>query len=143
KQTLAEGIGCTGLPSSELWIAVEASQKIKSVDDFIFFFDWKNNPDEGNYLQLLPLTNWYFGDEELHASQGITQSVNSNGKTKSIVDQYDVSMRTETFIENVFANQYYTVHAQEHSNLLSHHKFYPPEFKQMFDEITLSKMQGH
>ncbi|MEP7170599.1 MAG: type VI secretion system baseplate subunit TssF, partial [Bacteroidota bacterium] len=73
KQLITDGKSGDALEPFHVWIGIDVNPKIKTLNNFAFYFDWKNDPEKDNYLNLLPLTKWFFNNAELKCVNGIRQ----------------------------------------------------------------------
>ena len=143
KQLITEGkLGGDSLEPFHVWLAIELNPKIKSLNNFVFYFDWKNDPEKENYLSLLPLAKWFFNNEELKCVGGIRQDQAVEVKLKSIVDQYNVSLRTEKFVTQLFSSNFFTLRSDDSIALQSNLQNVPEEFEQVFPKNMLEKIEG-
>ncbi|HMT28082.1 MAG TPA: hypothetical protein PKD91_02260, partial [Bacteroidia bacterium] len=127
-----------------LLLGIEVNSKIQNLNDFIFFLDWKNDPDEHKYLRILPLTKWSVGPYKLDALQGVQQELDVNRDLNSIDDEYNVTLRTEKLVEHFYNDSFYTIKSGD-SNTLKMQDFisaYPSEAANVFSTQSLSKLQG-
>jgi hypothetical protein len=143
KQVVAEELR-SNLNPHTLWLGIEVNSKIQSLNDFVFFLDWKNDPDEYRYLRILPLTKWSVGPYKLDAVQGIQQEMDRTADSTSIDDEYNITLRTERQVEQYYNDSFYTVKSGD-AAVLKLQDFlvsYPSEVKDVFSEQALSKMEG-
>lgn len=141
KQVL-EGVANDSLEPFHVWMAIEANPKITTLNNLVFYFDWKNDPEKENYLSLLPLSKWYFDNKEIKAMNGINQDNSVEMQTKSISGQYDVSLRTEKYVENIFSKYFFTLHTTVEKNVQEKLQQVPQEFESVFPAKMLEKMEG-
>lgn len=139
---LLEGRANDSLEPFNVWIAIETNSHTKSFNDFVFYFDWKNDPEKKNYLELLPLVKWHFENEEITVVSGIHQEGTIVKSKKSISEQYDVSLKTEKYVNNVFERNFFTIHANNENDIQVNNKKFPSEFEDVFPSNMLEKIDG-
>jgi type VI secretion system (T6SS) ImpG/VasA family protein len=142
KQLIAEGKPGESVEPFHAWIGIELNPKIKSLNNFVFYFNEKNNREKENYLSLLPLTKWFFNQQELKSVNGCMQDHSAELKLKSISEQYDVSLGTEKFVTRFFSENFVTLHCDDSISLQSHLHNVPPELEQVFPKNALDKIEG-
>ncbi len=143
KQIVAEELR-SGLNPHSLYLGIEINSKIQSLNDFVFFLDWKNDPDEFRYLRILPLTKWSVGPYKLDVIQGIHQDIGKETDVNSIDAEYDITLKTEKHVMNFYNDSFYTVKSGDTAalNLQNFLMPYPSDVKNVFSEQILAKMEG-
>ncbi len=141
KQLIAEEKSGNSLDPHHVWIGIDCNKKIKSLEDFVFYFDWKNNPEKENFISLLPLVKWFCNGKELSSRNGILQNTSSDKPRRGVAEQYDVSARTEKFVQHIFEKNFFTLHGDESGFLLS--DVLPDELQKVFSSDTLEKIAGN
>ncbi|MEO8087707.1 MAG: type VI secretion system baseplate subunit TssF [Bacteroidota bacterium] len=141
KNLLAEEKSGNSLPAHHVWMAVECNQKIKSLDNFSFYFDWKNDPEKDNYISLLPLVKWNCNNRELDCVHGISQSgMEETARRRGIDEQYDVSNRIEKYVQGIFDRNFFTI--QDDGFRFSISDLVPDELQRVFSNDTIEKLAG-
>lgn len=141
KQLIAEEKSGNSLPLQHVWIALDCNKKIKSLDNFSFYFDWKNDPEKENYISLLPLVKWNCNGKELSFTHGISRHETNNAARKGIAEQYDVSSRTEKYVQGIFENNFYTI--QDDGTGFHTSDAVPDELKSVFSNETIDMLAGN
>ncbi len=143
KQVLAEEHR-SNLNPHTLWLGLEINQKIQNLNDFVFFFDWKNDPDENKYLHILPLTKWSVGPYKLDVLQGINQDSEPEESISTIDQEYNVTLRTQRVVEKIYHDNFYTVCSGDATKIKLQDFLvsYPSEVNDIFSPSVLAKMQG-
>ena len=140
---MMEGSATNPLEPFHLWLGIDVAEKLKSVDRFAFYFDWRNDPEKNTYLNLLPLVKWYLDDRELTAAKGINTNKNDNEDIQSIESHYDISWRTEQALKNIFHGNFYTLQDSAELDMKKILKKYPQEFEDIFPEKMLGKIESN
>lgn len=93
--------------NNSMWIGVDVSSEIISLNDFSFYFDFMNIEDKSKYLQALAYTQWTLCGKILSVKQGLkkTQEDTPEGDnyTKSQID----TVRSE--LQSIYDIHYITV----------------------------------
>lgn len=142
KQLIAEEPQANLNPHT-LWIGLEINSKIQSLHDFVFFIDWKNDPDEQKYLKVLPLTKWSVGPYKLDAVQGIRQEIENENEDFPIDNEYDVTSTLQKTVEAYYNDSFYTLKSGDSSRIRVQDFLlnYPSEAGGVFSEKALSSME--
>jgi hypothetical protein len=142
KLLLTEDRSGAALPASHVWLGIDVNNKLSSLNNFVFYFDWKNDPEKENHLNLLPLTKWFYQNEDVVSINGINQSEVSGVTPKSITEQYDISLRHEKFVNNLYKRNFYTLQSNLPLNTSIVSGNFPEELQQAFSQQTLDKLEG-
>lgn len=138
KQLVSEDKSGNYLPPQHVWIAIECNRKINSLDNFSFYFDWKNDPEKDNYLSLLPLVKWSCGGRELaliHSFSG------EKDLKKGIAEQYDVSSRIEKNVLGIFERNFFTIRDENPGTFVS--DSLPEELQEVFSNESKELLSGN
>lgn len=146
RQLVSENQSKGSLEPHTLWLGLELNQKVSRLDDMCFFFDWKNDPDESSYLQMLPLNRFYFENLPLTVQNGlnIIDSQDANRRQSMLTEQFDSSHQIETLVNKLYHPHFYTVTEGNMSgdSIHQHKKACPEEFRQVFSEKLLERLPG-
>ncbi|HKR06262.1 MAG TPA: hypothetical protein VJY62_16620, partial [Bacteroidia bacterium] len=142
RQLITEDKPGESLEPFHVWIGLDVNPRIKSFDNFVFYFDWKYDADKENYLSLLPLIKWYFNSEEIKSFAGFLQEDSTGVRIKSITEQYDNSLRAEKIVTKYFNGNFITLHADESNEIQPHLQRTPAEFDNIFPLNVLDKIEG-
>ena len=63
-------------------------------------------------------------------------------QNKSISGQYDVSWRTEQYVENIFARNFYSLHTNVEKDVQLNLQQFPDEFENVYPAKMLEKIEG-
>lgn len=64
KRLLDESQNNLSLKPSSLWIGLNLSKDVTSLNKLTFYFDWRNNPEKHRYFSHLPFSQWYLGGKK-------------------------------------------------------------------------------
>lgn len=137
KMIIAEEKSGNELEPFHVWAAIDINKEVKSLNNLVFYFDWKNEPEKNDFLSLLPLTKWFYGDENIAIVKGIDQPQAAQLNVKSIAEQYDVSARTEKFVTSFFEQQFLTIKSNTAQPVIQK---WPQELEEVFSKENLSKI---
>ncbi len=127
-----------------LWLGLKINQGIEDINNLYFCFDWKNIELKlaiKNY-QLLPLTKWYIGDEEISTRAGLPYIINVNDDdtiANSILD-YNVLDLLEKDIKYYYDSKYVTIIDNRFGNINELKQAYPLAVQKFFKEGDLQKL---
>ena len=141
KQLLVEEKSGNSLPPHHVWIALECNKKIKSLDNFVLYFDWKNDPEKENYIGLLPLVKWMCNDKEITCLHGVSQDFRGIAKQQGISEQYEVSARTEKYVQSILEKNFFTLRSDEAAFIQS--DVLPEELTEVFKGGIQEKLAGN
>jgi hypothetical protein len=146
RQLISEGLSKGFLEPHCLWIGIELNPKIQSLDQLCLFYDWKNDPEESSYLQMLPFSRYFIDGEQIQVDSGLNsvQPETANSKKTLLTEQFDTSHHLETLINRVYNSHFFTIKNAPYSgnNLHQLKKAYPKEFEDAFSDKLLEKMNG-
>lgn len=120
-----------------MYIGVELSDKIKSIDRLSFYFDWKNDPEKDYYLGLLPLIKWHRNNTELSTEIGINHSHKSYDNS-GLSDHHNLSYRIEKVVTGIFDKKFVSIVSEQ--TLSDDDWNIPEEIRSVFSENILSKL---
>jgi hypothetical protein len=127
--------------TNTFWIGLDTNDKVTSLDDISFCFEWKN-PDpkltSQNY-QLLPMGKWYINDTALKTKDGINYISNTNNERNIFID-YNVLSLMESDIKQFYNKKFITIAGDNFNNLNDLKEFYPNELKSFFTEQDFKKL---
>ena len=145
RQLISEGQSIGTLEQNTVWLALELNPRIQSLDDLCFFFDWKNDPDESSYLQLLPFMRINLQEHQLQSQPGLNHVRKSNEPNNTILtDQFDLSFNIETQVNKIYQPHFFTLRNSpvKGESLQQLKQTFPPEFKDVFSQQLLDKLTG-
>ena len=144
KQLTAQTQAGSRTENNVLWLGLTVDEKIDNINNLFFYFDWKNIEhalSNFNY-QLLPLSKWYFNEEEVMIAEGIPFEnkpvTGLPGKDLSL--DYDLLSLVEKDIKNYYGQKFITILDDRYKNVNSLKENYPPAFKNIFLEADLKKL---
>lgn len=105
KSILTETKSNQSLSPSHVYIGLELNQKITSLENIRFFFDWKNNAEKLQYLNLLPLCKWYSQGAECSVRYGLKNFM-ANPQEDSSFSHFNISKRIEDMVNGVFSKHF-------------------------------------
>ncbi len=147
KEVEAEAVLGRELPLSHLWIGLELNDKITSLENIAFCFDWKIESDKEALYQLLPFSKWYLEEQEIEVKTGIF-AVDENEEHEAIqdfYDEFDLTKKIEKTVNNFCYNQFLSIQKmpelEEDVKLVKYKKNYPKSFEDVFDEGDLKNIK--
>ncbi len=143
KQLIAEEKSGSALDPFHIWVGIETKKEVKSLNNFVFYFDWKNDVEKNDYIGLLPLAKWFYNNQPIHCLHGISQSKAAEINLKSIAEQYNVSLRTEKLVNNIFDEYFFTLRNNETNSLETVLQKTPDEMEQVFSKEATDKITGN
>jgi hypothetical protein len=127
--------------TNTFWIGLDTNEKVTSLNDMSFCFEWKN-PDpkltSQNY-QLLPMGKWYINDTALKTKDGINYISNTNNERNIFID-YNLLSLMESDIKHFYNKKFITIASDNFNNLNDLKEFYPNELKSFFTEQDFKKL---
>ncbi|MBL0104966.1 MAG: type VI secretion system baseplate subunit TssF [Bacteroidetes bacterium] len=145
RQNLSDGFSTDKLDPSVLWIGIELNTRVNSLQDMSFYFDWKNDSEQDQYLHMLPLTKWTINNEFKEVVAGIgTESKHQNSLSETLTEQENITLQTKRKVEDFYKSRFYTLidNATDENSKLERSS-YPSEFTDIFSPQVLSKIQGN
>jgi hypothetical protein len=135
-----------GLPPNEVWLGLTLNANIQSLKNLAFFFNWKNEPKLQTWLQQLPFTNWYLGEQELDFEIGLRASTTPEGtQLKSPFEkEYSPFIHVKREIRQIYFSHFVSLGGFTSGKEVSIHankQPYPREFEDIFPLEELSKME--
>lgn len=81
-----------------LWLGMDLSSEIKTLDKFLFYFDWQNDPERERYYQFLPFAKWSVGGHPLKSQIGYPTYVQAAKETNILEDEFDMALKIEQHV---------------------------------------------
>ncbi len=145
RQVISDGQNIAPLENNTAWVALELNPRIQQLDDLCFFFDWKNDPEESSYLQILPFMKISIQDQPLAFQQGLN-FIRRNNEPKNTVltEQFDLSFNIESQVNKVYQPHFFTLRNTviQGEGLQQMRQKYPIEFERAFSQQLLDKLTG-
>jgi len=130
------------LNESTLWIALSLNEKITSLNDLTFYFDWRNQPDKSSLYKLLSATRWELNGNEMVMRFGLDNfSKNQNAEVED-ADQV-AAQKVQKEIFSIYKNRYVSFNGFKNDfkfNPYESLKFYPEEFEDSFSPEDLKQL---
>lgn len=135
-----------------LWIGIELSEYVETLEGVSIFIDWLNEPQKELYLRKLSQVKWFIDDIELPVKAGIYPEFTEGA---SLDDEFDALKRIEQQTK-LFYNKHFVSFKSDEYDLRRFKtaenkkkkwpvisKVYPEEFEKNFGkEALLHKMRG-
>lgn len=126
-----------------LYIGIELSKRVKSIDGLSLYFDWLYSPEKVSNYQQLSYSRWFIGDKEIKGCRGI---YNKDGTASSIdrlqVDiENDISRIDERDITALYNSRFMYLAGAEGIGIQEALVKYPSEFEQVFSSGELSELE--
>lgn len=144
KQLAAHTISGRRAENNVLWLGLAIDDKITSLNNIVFYFDWKNTEYElsGLNYQLLGLTSWHVNETSIRTTEGIhyDESDSDDNLRRNLSDDYDLLTLIEKDIKNYYDRKFITVQDNSAIAVSDQKREYPVEFKNIFNEADLQKL---
>lgn len=127
------------LPGSTYYIGLEVNPHIRSINDFTFYFDWKNKDNKNELLQYLASSTWSIGGNDLTRIIG-----HNNGDSHEDSDTIISALGFNNFIcKNVHAlcKPHFVTIKEDQLQMSDIKSKYPSVFATCFDESLIASMQ--
>jgi hypothetical protein len=122
-----------------VWLGIDMSHELHSLNGMTFYFDWVNEPDKAWYLQYLPFSKWWLGKTELKYHQGLP--VNKGGvDAHPLADAFNSLKKIENTMKGLFSHHYITLQEDAPSPAIEKIA-YPAEFEKIFPAEYLKKIK--
>jgi hypothetical protein len=143
RQIISEGSNINKLESSTLWLGIDLNSRITSLNNMSFYFDWKNDVEEEEYLHMLPLTKWTINGKRKNVKQGLEAGYESvTNLVNTLSEHENITLRTKKVVDDFYKSHFYTIEEEVNEETNKFQKvLYPPELEQVFSTQVLSKMQ--
>jgi hypothetical protein len=94
----------------KLYIGLDVSDKVKSLEGFTFFFDWINEPRKAEFYKSLSQTKWFVEETELPFREGIYPEF-----SESLVldDEFDALKRIEKGVKEYYDKCFISLKSSE------------------------------
>lgn len=122
-----------------LYIGIAINNRIDSLKDMAFYFDWPNNADKPNYYRLLPYTNVYLDTELLKTGQGVMPREYQDGGLgtfKLEIDDDIAELAERQLLENYYG-RYIRITEKQNFPLSDSLRPYPSAFTDVFEPEDL------
>ncbi len=130
------------LNESTLWIALSLNEKISSLDDLTFYFDWRNQPDKSSLYKLLSATRWELDGNEMVMRYGLDNFLKTQNSEVEDADQV-AAQKVQKEIFSIYKNRYVSFNGFKNDfkfNPYESLKFYPEEFEDSFSPEDLKQL---
>ena len=127
---------------STLWISVSLNEKITSLDDLAFYFDWRNQPDKSSLYKLLSATRWELDGNEMVMRYGLDNYLKHQNSEMEDADQV-AAQKVQKEIFSIYKNRYVSFNGFKNDfkyNPYDSLKFYPEEFEDSFSPEDLKQL---
>jgi hypothetical protein len=130
--------------STPLYIGIDVSKRLKSVDGMSFYFDWLYSADKSANYHQLPYSRWFVDDIEITRSQGIFQRDGRQQATQNLqIDiENDVARMDERDITALYSSRFMHVSVSDSFVVQDHLKKYPAEFEEVFSASELGELNA-
>jgi hypothetical protein len=122
-----------------IWIGLEVSDQVKTLNGLSFFFDWFNEPEKYWYLQYLSFGKWILNKKELKHLRGLKDFGDLPIDRPLLEDAFNPLKKIENTIKGFFNSNYITL--EDETPIASIEKInYPAEFEKIFPQESLKKI---
>jgi len=140
KKLLDESIENRNIKSSRLWIGLNLSADVDSIENLSFYIDWRNNPEKQHYFAQLPYAKWFVGEHRLKVNSGMP-NITKRTEENILLDEFDISFKIESQIQQFYKSSF--VHVCNLNDIkldLNALRVMPDEILESFSERTLEKI---
>ncbi len=130
------------LSESTFWIALNISERITSLDDLTFYFDWRNQPDKNSLYKVLSATKWELNGNEMAMHFGLDNFSKFKSTENEDADQF-AAQKVQKEIFSIYKNRFVTSNGFKNEykyNPYDSLKKYPEEFEDSFSQEDLAKL---
>lgn len=124
-----------------IWIGLSVDEELTDINKLCFYFEWKDLNNEKNNLnyQLLALSKWWLGDNEISISPGISfEDSTGNLPAGNEFIENDVLTIIENNIKRYYNSKFITI-TEPFKNISKIKKVYPESFSTLFEQNDLLK----
>ncbi len=140
KKLVDESIDNLSIKSSRLWIGLNVSTDVESLENMCFYLDWRNNPEKQNYFAQLPFAKWYIGEHRLKVKSGMPVIVPKT-EENILMDEFDISHKIESQIQQFYKSSFVHICNIDEVKLdLNELRVMPDEIRESFSERALEKI---
>lgn len=140
KQLIARTITGKLVENNTLWLGLNISNQIDSIQNLSFCFDWKNTESQlsDNDYQFLPLAKWYVNEKKIKTTPGMQNNLSGNNLSQpSVLLEHNLISLLEKDINQHYEHKFITVTDDGFKNLNDTKQLYPPSFKKIFTDNDL------
>lgn len=113
------------------YIGLKISDQIKSLKDFTFYLDWKNEVRIHSLLKLLPLSRWSIGERDIRMRSGYNL-VKEKSTSDDLLSNIGIDKYVDSQVLTSYKKNYLT--CEEEVDILANKARYPQHFIQIFGE---------
>jgi len=123
------------------YIGIKVDPMIRSLKDFTFFFDWKNQVRLNSFLKYLPLTQWFVGDIpiDIRAGHNAVDDYDNSGE-KAEFNALGIEKYIKNNVLSITSHHFITIEDND-LQLHDHLCTYPEELKETFIESDLLQLK--
>ncbi len=138
KDLMARCTNSDAITNHALWLGLELSAEVISLDQVSFYFDLPYVDHKEDYFRLLPLIQWQIGEQNLQAETGIYKAMDKKESYASeILEKYNANVQLNENIMQIYNHRF--VHLKNNGALDEWQKdLFPAELKHLFTEEALS-----
>ena len=127
-----------------LWLGLKINNEIESLQDLMFCFDWKSLEAglAGEHYQLLPLTRWFIGNQQINMRPGIKyiRSEIQHDDPQNIFMDYDLITLKENDIKHYYQPRFLSIDEPCTEALNQAQTNYPACLEKNFSQAELQKL---
>ncbi len=141
KDKLIESVYGKYINPGTFYLGIKVDPQIRSMKNFTFFFDWKNQVRVNSFLKFLPLAQWYVGDNQIEIKRGHNVSEkNIPGEETAKFNSLGIEKYIKNNVLSITSNHFITI---EDSNLViqDNSSSYPSELGDIFIESDLLQLK--
>lgn len=142
KSVLGYAAGDTFLPPAALYVGLDISDAIESVEELTFCFNLLNAAQKDFFFNHLSSSRWFLNGRELEKSPGYPSTAGKEDNLKELLtSRYRTSERSCREIHTFYERRFFTVRNIE--GLVSARGNLPEKIQDTFDTATLGKIDDH
>ena len=126
--------------ATSIYIGIDISRRVKSLNGMSFYFDWPFSSDKTSLYQSLENSKLFLGTKELKLSRGFqtAESFDSLTSLKSLLEN-DLCRIEEREIAMLYHPRFLTINDESEISLDHDLKNHPQEFSDVFDASALKQ----
>ncbi len=125
----------------ELWVGLKLNYRLQSLNDFSFYFDWRNQPAKHTLYKALTASRWFIHDKELIMKPGFIEDYEIKNDDELLESNDANSTLQETL--QLYNHRFFHVAGVKLSqkiDFIDDLMPYPTEFEEVFDRGELNQL---
>ncbi|HWB62835.1 MAG TPA: hypothetical protein VG603_04935 [Chitinophagales bacterium] len=144
KEKMLDGTGGKRIDNNTLWVAVDLSTRLESLNGLSFYFDWLTASERDYFSRFLPSTKWSLNGLPLDVTFGIIPDQEDNaGEILEPEVEFDPARNVERDVLNYYNDRFVTINLPSNfaDGIHSLSAKLPDELKSVFSEAQVNFIQ--